>query len=330
MSADRYRCVGDLAVARVIEMTFSTPAREFFPGTRDEDWAPHREWLAAEGAYDLATGDILLPVQSYVVRTSRHTILVDTCVGNDKQRTHRPAWHMKSDTTYMDNLRAVGLTCEDIDIVMCTHLHLDHVGWNTRLADGRWVPTFPNATYLMSGKELEAFRWVDQPVSFPSMVDSVLPVVDAGQARLVESDHVIDDEVRLEPTPGHTPDHFAVRLASKGEHAVIAGDLMHSPVQCRHPEWHARPDWDPELASATRREFMRSHARERCARVHDALSAAFGGPLRAVRRRVSFRVRHRTLVAAAERKGGDWRARQGWEATPDTFRQLSIVFLESV
>ena len=260
MSADRYRRVGDLAIARVIEMMFPTPAREFFPKTRDEDWTPHREWLAAEGAYDLATGDVLLPVQSYVVRTSRHTILVDTCIGNDKQRSHRPAWHMKSDTAYMDNLRAVGLTCEDIDIVMCTHLHLDHVGWNTRLADGRWVPTFPNATYLMSGKELEAFRWVDQPVSFPSMVDSVLPVVDAGQAHLVESDHVIDDEVRLEPTPGHTPDHFAVRLASKGEHAVIAGDLMHSPVQCRHPEWHARPDWDPELASATRREFMRSHA----------------------------------------------------------------------
>ncbi len=253
------RCVGDLQISRVMELTQPFPAREFFPDSTEEDWAPHREWLAAEGAYD-PTGDaILLPMQGFVVRTTHHTILVDTCIGNDKDRPHRPAWHKKSDTTFMNNLAALGLTPADIDFVMCTHLHVDHVGWNTRLVDGRWVPTFPNARYLMSRKELEIFRIEESPTFSLSLIDSVLPVVESGQAQLIESDYALDDEVWLEPTPGHTPDHFAVRLTSRGQHAVLGGDVMHSPVQCLHPEWRPRPDWDPALARATRREFMERH-----------------------------------------------------------------------
>ena len=254
------RPIGTIEIARVFEMEFHMPAREFFPDTQEEDWEPHRDWLVDEGALVHESDSIVLPMQSYVVKTSHHTILVDTCVGNDKQRPNRPTWHQKTDTTYMDNLAALGLTPQDIDIVMCTHLHHDHVGWNTQLIDGRWVPTFPNAKYLMSKKELEIFSEHDDPAATPSLGDSVLPVVESGQAQLVSSDFVLDDEVWLEPTPGHTPDHFAVRLQSGNHHAVIGGDLMHSPVQCMHPEWRARPDWDPELARKTRRAFMETHA----------------------------------------------------------------------
>jgi glyoxylase-like metal-dependent hydrolase (beta-lactamase superfamily II) len=256
----KQRAVGNLKIARVLELVQDFPAREFFPDTTEQDWVPHRDWLIADGALTAQTDSILLPMQSYVVRTSHHTILVDTCVGNHKERPMRPTWHQKTDSTYMDNLAVLQLTPADIDYVMCTHLHHDHVGWNTKLVDGRWVPTFPNARYLMSKKDLDICREHDDPAATPSLNDSVLPVVESGQAELISSDYALDDEVWLEPTPGHTPDHFAVRLASAGEHAVIGGDLMHSPVQCQHPEWRARPDFDPALARATRRTFMETHA----------------------------------------------------------------------
>ena len=253
------RQIGDLSLARVLELTISIPATDFFPDTTEDDWAPHADWLAAENGYDPTTGELLLPVQSYVVRTSHHTIVVDTCIGNDKQRPDRPAWHLMSDPTYMNNLAAAGVSPDDVDYVMCTHLHIDHVGWNTQLVDGRWVPTFPNARYLFSKHELETFSAADDTFLTGPLADSVHPIVDAGQAELVTSDHQLDDEVWLEPTPGHTPDHFAVRLASGTHHAVIGGDLMHSPVQCRQPELRGRPDWDPDLARTTRREFMERH-----------------------------------------------------------------------
>jgi glyoxylase-like metal-dependent hydrolase (beta-lactamase superfamily II) len=253
------RRVGDLRLSRVFELWLPISRQAFFPDTTDDDWAPHTGWLAAENGYDLDSSKVILPVQSYVVRTSHHTILVDTCIGNDKQRPDRPDWHEKSDDTYMQNLATLGLRCEDIDFVMCTHLHIDHVGWNTKWVNGKWVPTFPNAKYLISQKELDIFKVEDHPTSSASLVDSVLPVVESGQAELITSDYALDDEVWLESTPGHTPDHYAVRLASAGQDAVLGGDLMHSPVQCLHPEWRARPDWDPELARQTRRAFMERH-----------------------------------------------------------------------
>ena len=157
----------------------------------------------------------------------------------------------------MRALAALGIAPEDIDFVMCTHLHSDHVGWNTKLENGRWVPTFPNARYVFSEKELAAWRDVGhEKFSRTPYEDSVLPIVEAGRAELVKNDYALDDEVWLEPTPGHTPDHVAVALASRGETAIMCGDLMHSPVQCLHPEWVPWPDWDVELAKRTRREFL--------------------------------------------------------------------------
>jgi glyoxylase-like metal-dependent hydrolase (beta-lactamase superfamily II) len=249
------RQIGELTIARAVEIITPFDRSTFFPETTPADWAPHESWLKPN-AMDPDSGALLFPVQSYVVRTAHHTILIDSCVGNDKQRPNRPAWHMKSDDTYMQALGALGVALEDVDFVMCTHLHSDHVGWNTRLVDGRWAPTFPNARYVFTRKELEA--WEQGHPKFPRfpLEDSVLPVIAAGQAELVTNDYALDDQVWLEPTPGHTPDHVAICLASRGQRAVMCGDVMHSPVQCLHPEWTAWPDWDPEQAKRTRRAFM--------------------------------------------------------------------------
>ncbi len=163
---------------------------------------------------------------------------------------------MKTDTTYMDALARAGVGVEQVDFVMCTHLHPDHVGWNTRLLDGRWVPTFPNARYVFSKKELAHWEARHAEAEIPYMTDSVLPVVAAGQVLQVASDHALEDGIRLEPTPGHTPDHFSVHLTSAGRDAVMAGDLIHSPIQCRHPDLPARPDVDKQQAVDTRTAFM--------------------------------------------------------------------------
>lgn len=251
-----HRRIGNLEIMRVLEMVMPFNRQTFFPETSDADWAPHRHWLEPD-ALDPASDELQFPMQSYVVRTTHHTILIDSCIGNDKERPNRPAWHFKSDDTYMRALAARGITPEDIDFVMCTHLHTDHIGWNTRLENGRWVPTFPNARYVFSEKELAAWRDVGhEKFSRAPYEDSVLPIVEAGRAELVSNDYALDDEVWLEPTPGHTPDHVAIALASKGESAIMCGDLMHSPVQCLHPEWVPWPDWDAALAKRTRREFL--------------------------------------------------------------------------
>jgi glyoxylase-like metal-dependent hydrolase (beta-lactamase superfamily II) len=250
------RAIGDMTIMRALEIVTPFDPLTFYPETTPEDWDPHREWLAPN-AMDPDTGMLLLYMQSYVVRTRHHTILIDTCVGNHKERSNRPLWHLKTDDTYMRALAMHGLKPEDIDYVMCTHLHGDHVGWNTKLENGQWVPTFPNARYVFSHKELDAWqnqgdeRFSDQP-----LVDSVLPIVAAGKADLVGHDFAIDDEVSLVPTPGHTPDHLAIRFSSGGSEAVMCADMVHCPVQLLYPEWTAWPDWDPALAKTTRRRFF--------------------------------------------------------------------------
>ena len=166
---------------------------------------------------------------------------------------------MKSDDTYMRKLAKAGLTVNDIDFVLCTHLHADHVGWNTRLENGRWVPTFPNARYLFSKRELDYVSAEHRETPLDYVTDSVLPIVEAGRAELVRSDHVLNDHIRLEPTPGHTPDHLAVHAAGRGgRSAVFTGDLIHSPLQTRHPELSMRRDWDAKVSATTRRRVLES------------------------------------------------------------------------
>lgn len=251
-----YCQIGNLQIMRALEMIMPFGRQAFFPQTTESDWAPHRHWLEPQ-ALDPVTDELQFPMQSYVVHTSHHTILIDSCVGNDKERPNRPSWHMKTDDAYMRALAALGIAPEDIDFVMCTHLHTDHIGWNTRLEDGRWVPTFPNARYIFSERELAAWRDVGhEKFSRVPYEDSVLPIVEAGRAELVTNDYALDDEVWLESTPGHTPGHVAIALASNGASAVMCGDILHSPVQCLHPEWVPWPDWDAELAKRTRRAFL--------------------------------------------------------------------------
>lgn len=246
---------GDLTIHRIVEMEIGIrPAGEFFPGLDPEILAANRHWLQPAALDE--NDQIILCFQSYIVRTPEHVILVDSCIGNDKERAGRAAWHKKSDRAWMGALAAAGLGVADIDFVLCTHLHVDHVGWNTRLADGRWVPTFPNARYVFSARELDF--WLDQnrisPI--PHIEDSVLPILEAGRADLVASDHALSDQVRLMPTPGHTIDHFAVQFGRGRDVAVVTGDLIHSPLQALHPEIVMRLDTDPALATSTRRQFL--------------------------------------------------------------------------
>jgi glyoxylase-like metal-dependent hydrolase (beta-lactamase superfamily II) len=199
---------------------------------------------------------LILCFQSYIVKTPHHTILVDSCIGNDKPRPLRPKWNMKTDDTYMRALAAAGFSVGDIDFVMCTHLHVDHVGWNTRLEDGRWLPTFPNARYVFGKSEFDYWTEQNAKAQVPPFADSVLPIVGANKAEIVGDDHQIGDHVRILPTPGHTPGHVAFTFGRGKDDAVISGDLMHSPLQTRYPELSAKFDVDPAQAAVTRRNFL--------------------------------------------------------------------------
>jgi glyoxylase-like metal-dependent hydrolase (beta-lactamase superfamily II) len=196
-----------------------------------------------------------MSIHALVVESKGRKLIVDTCVGNDKDRQMVPAWH-KMHGPFLSDLAAAGYARESIDRVLCTHLHVDHVGWNTMWVNDRWVSTFPNARYLIGRKEWEHWSVAQDPDFRGPVEDSVRPIIDAGLADFVERDHRVTDEVWFEPTPGHTPGHVSVRISSRGEDAVITGDLMHHPVQCSHPHWASRFDSDPDEARKTRREFL--------------------------------------------------------------------------
>jgi glyoxylase-like metal-dependent hydrolase (beta-lactamase superfamily II) len=205
-------------------------------------------------------GRFLQSIHAFVIQAPGFTALVDTCVGNDKDRGGRAPFHMMQ-TTFLEDLKAAGVAPESVDLVVCTHLHVDHVGWNTRLDSGRWVPTFPRARHLFARREWE--HWSSESSADDTkriMADSVTPVLDAGLADLVAMDHRVSDEMWFEPTPGHTPGHVSVRLRAGGAEAVITGDLMHCPVQVAEPDWCSHFDSDPDQARKTRRAFCERYA----------------------------------------------------------------------
>ena len=250
--------LGNLTIHQVVESQMPMFAvHEFFPTLAKEVLEENRAWL--EPTYlDPATGKVVLCFQSYVVQTPQHNILVDSCVGNHKPRPMRPFWHMTTSDRWEKGLAATGLGVGDIDYVMCTHLHVDHVGWNTRLDNGRWVPTFPKAKYLFADRELA--YWTQQhekdPASLPWITDSVLPIVAAKRVEMVKSDHALNDLVKLIPTPGHTIDHFSVHVGKPGGDALITGDMIHSPLQARYPELGMRADYDSKQAGESRRKVF--------------------------------------------------------------------------
>jgi glyoxylase-like metal-dependent hydrolase (beta-lactamase superfamily II) len=249
---------GNATIHRIIEMECGfTPALEFLPKLTKETLDASRSWMHP-AALD-ANDNLVLCFQSYVVKTGKHNILIDSCVGNDKERTARPLWHKKKDDAFMRGLAAAGLTVNDIDFVLCTHLHVDHIGWNTRLENGRWVPTFPKARYIFSKTELNF--WLDEAkkTDLPQIVDSVIPIVEAKACDVVTSDHSLNDLITLIPTPGHTIDHYAVTLGKDGKDAVFTGDLIHTPLQARYPDLSMRVDYNPVQGIASRKRFLETY-----------------------------------------------------------------------
>ena len=249
--------LGRLRVSAVVERAGPTRPTWLLPDATPEAVERHREWLAPHFMDD--KGRFLQSIHSFVIQAPGFTALVDTCVGNDKDRGGRAPFHMMQ-TTFLDDLKAAGVTPESVDLVVCTHLHVDHVGWNTRLESGRWVPTFPRARHLFARREWEHWSSENQDDTKRIMADSVTPVLDAGLADLVAMDHRVSGEMWFEPTPGHTPGHVSVRLASGGAEAVITGDLMHCPVQVAEPDWCSHFDSDPGQARTTRRAFCERYA----------------------------------------------------------------------
>jgi glyoxylase-like metal-dependent hydrolase (beta-lactamase superfamily II) len=249
--------LGPLDVSAVVERAGPTRPTWLLPDAAPEAVERHRDWVAPH--FLDAKGRFLQSIHTFVVRAPGLTVLVDTCVGNDKDRGGRQPFHMMR-TTFLDDLRAAGVAPDGVDVVLCTHLHVDHVGWNTRLDGGRWVPTFPRARYLFARREWEHWSSEADADAGRVMADSVTPIVDAGLATLVDADHRISDGLWLEPTPGHTPGHVSVRLRGGDGEAVITGDLMHHPIQMAEPEWCSHFDVDPEQARKTRRAFCERYA----------------------------------------------------------------------
>lgn len=245
--------IGKVTVTKVVEVEATGGTRFILPqatpeAVRDVAWMkPH---------FMDENGKLKMSIHALVVETPTKRIIVDTCLGNDKQGRHVPTWN-NLQGPFLQDLAAAGFPRESIDTVLCTHLHVDHVGWNTMLVDGRWVPTFPNARYLMAKREFQYWRdQEDDDEQKAIFADSVRPVFDAGLVDQVDIDHRICDEVRLVPTVGHTPGHVSIAISSEGEEALITGDFCHHPCQMKWPEWAATVDYDPVQSTKTRREVF--------------------------------------------------------------------------
>ena len=241
--------IGDIAVTSVVELDLHWKIGRFLLGATPETVAS-MSWLAPY--LDENPEWFPLRIQTLIVETPTKRILVDTCVGNGKERGFRDFDGL--DTPFLDDMIAAGFEPGSIDIVLCTHLHLDHVGWNTQLVDGRWVPTFPNARHLFARVEYDHWMKADDDFTVSLLADSITPVVEAGLVHFVQLDHNVTEGVDLIPTTGHTPGHVSVQLTSGGETAVIIGDMTHHPIQIGRPAIASTADVDPDASTATRIE----------------------------------------------------------------------------
>lgn len=248
--------IGTASVTRVLEQDAGFPVGGFFPSSSADGLAAHADWLVPWAAD--ADGTVKIGIQALCIESEGMRIVVDTCVGQ------RPLPGMfaslSNDGSFLVALAAAGFAREDVDAVVCTHLHFDHVGWNTMWDGDRWIPTFPNARYLLARTEYEHWRDATEEArvaaSAVTFDDAVTPLFDFGVVDLVDSDHAVTGDVALTPTPGHSPGHVSVRIRSAGAEAIITGDCVHSPVQLAEPHWHTVVDSDPEQSTATRRALV--------------------------------------------------------------------------
>jgi glyoxylase-like metal-dependent hydrolase (beta-lactamase superfamily II) len=248
-----YWKVGKVKITKVVELETVGSTRFILPLATNEE-IRKLPWLIPHFATD--EGRLKMSIHSLVVETPTRRIVVDTGLGNDKQGRNVPTWNDRQGP-FLQTMREAGFSPDSIDTVLCTHLHVDHVGWNTRLMDGKWVPTFANARYVFGKSEYE--YWRDHSVE-PDKVaifnDSVKPVMDAGKADLVASDARLSDEITLIPTPGHSPGHISIHIRSDGEEALLTGDVAHHPCQMAHLGWSSTADSDPVRSAVTRRELF--------------------------------------------------------------------------
>ena len=245
--------IGNVVVTKIVELEATGGFRFVLPQATREAVLPMR-WLQPHFMDE--NGRLKTSVHALVVETPSRRTLIHTCLGNDKQGRAVPTWN-DPHGPFLRDLAATGYPRESIDTVVCTHLHVDHVGWNTMLVEGRWVPTFPNARYVIGRDEFDYWRdqrtWAEQVTVF---ADSVAPVFDAGLVDLVATDHRLCDELRLEPTLGHTPGHAAIRITSDGAQALITGDLLHHPCQMARTDWAAVVDYDKRQSTETRERLF--------------------------------------------------------------------------
>ena len=249
--------IGDVRITKIVEIEALGGMSFILPQAQPEAVKP-LSWMVPHFMNE--EGKLIASVHALVVETPTLTVVVDTCIGNDKERMPNKNWH-KMQTRFLEDFRAAGFDPEKIDAVLCTHLHVDHVGWNTYWDGAAWKPTFPNARYLMAKSEFEYWeRHEDAVTPHQVFLDSVAPVVEAGLVDLVETTHQVCPEVSLVPTLGHTPGHVSVRIQSQGEEALITGDFLHHPCQMAHPEWASAVDYDAEASTATRWRMLEAYA----------------------------------------------------------------------
>ena len=250
--------IGDVRVTRIVESDTTFSIYDLLPAATSEALTLHKHWLQPHFIDD--EGQIKISFHSLVVESRDKVIVVDTCIG-EHGNPFAPDEPIVVADGFLENLAASGFPREEVDVVLCTHLHYDHVGWNTMRVKGRWVPTFPNAQYLFAKTEYEHWQLESQMPVAGTFDDAVKAVFDAGLADLVEMNHKITEEVCLIPTPGHSPGHVSVLIRSGGQQALITGDMTHHPVQWAEPEWSlSMVDYDEELSTQTRRQVAAEHA----------------------------------------------------------------------
>jgi glyoxylase-like metal-dependent hydrolase (beta-lactamase superfamily II) len=251
----RHWRVGDVEIARIVEVNaFEDNISMLLPDATPE-FVQQFGWLCPHFA--TPDGRMILSFQAFVLRSRGRAFMIDTCIGNDRQREFDVFTNLQ--TTFLQDLRDAGFPPEKIDGVLCTHLHFDHVGWNTQKVGGKWVPTFPQAKYYFGRKEWAHWKQLRDTGGYhhvDHLADSIDPVMDAGLVEFIDPDFTLTDEVSLIPTPGHTPGHVSVLIRSQGQEAVITGDMMHHPIQLAVPATHGRFDMDQAQGAKTRVEFI--------------------------------------------------------------------------